>query len=75
MDSNHCAANAEYGKIGGPSCGTTGWRCVLGHGLSDGGLVAGAFIKPKLALQTSLLDKACTSEPSVDGKQVCMNGE
>eukprot|EP00969_Alexandrium_andersonii_P193027 8526137-Alexandrium_andersonii.AAC.1 len=52
MGSSQGAANAEYGNIGGLSRGTTGWRCILGHGLSDGGLVVGIIIKPKLTLQT-----------------------
>merc|ERR1712176_158193 len=72
IGNNQGMGDVEYGKIydfyfppnflrlfDGPSCCIIDmWRC-LGRGTSDGGLVVGTIIKPKLGLQPKPFGEAC----------------
>merc|ERR1712004_787627 len=72
IGNNQGMGDVEYGKIydfyfppaylrlfDGPSCCVVDMWRILGRGTSDGGLVVGTIIKPKLGLQPKPFGEAC----------------
>merc|ERR1711972_828221 len=72
IGNNQGMGDVEYGKIydfyfppsylrlfDGPSCSIIDMWRILGRGTSDGGLVVGTIIKPKLGLQPKPFGEAC----------------
>merc|ERR1712176_108264 len=72
IGNNQGMGDVEYGKIydiyfpprylrlfDGPSCSVVDMWRILGRGTTDGGLVVGTIIKPKLGLQPKPFGEAC----------------
>ena len=72
IGNNQGMGDVEYGKIydiyfppaylrlfDGPSCSVVDMWRILGRGTTNGGLVVGTIIKPKLGLQPKPFGEAC----------------